>query len=48
MTKQARLVIIGGGIVGVAAAYHLSQIRGRRDIVVIDQGSHPYNARMKA
>lgn len=43
MTKQARVVIIGGGIVGAATAYHLSQIHGWRDIVVIDQGPLPYN-----
>jgi glycine cleavage system T protein len=38
MEKQARLVIIGAGIVGCSAAYHLTQ-KGWRDIVVIDQGT---------
>lgn len=40
----ARLVIIGGGIVGAAAAYHLATEYGWDDIVVIDQGPLPYNA----
>ncbi len=34
---QANLVIIGAGIVGCSAAYHLTQL-GWRDIVVLDQG----------
>jgi glycine cleavage system T protein len=33
----ARVVVIGAGIVGCSAAYHLTQL-GWRDIVVIDQG----------
>ena len=37
MTKQVRLVIIGSGIVGCAAAYHLARF-GWRDILVIDKG----------
>lgn len=37
MFKQARLVIIGAGIVGCSAAYHLTKM-GWKDIVVIDQG----------
>ncbi len=37
MHTHARIVIIGGGIVGVSTAYHL-QKRGWRDIVVLDQG----------
>lgn len=37
MRSNANLVIIGAGIVGVSAAYHLSQL-GWRDIVVVDQG----------
>lgn len=37
MKTQARLVIIGAGIVGVSAAYHLTKL-GWRDIVVVDQG----------
>jgi glycine cleavage system T protein len=37
MQKQADLVIIGAGIVGCSAAYHLAE-RGWRDIVVLDQG----------
>src|SRR5438876_4118783 len=34
---QARVVIIGAGIVGCSAAYHLTRL-GWRDVVVIDQG----------
>ncbi len=37
MRNQARLVIIGAGIVGCSAAYHLTRF-GWRDIVVVDQG----------
>lgn len=36
MHKQARIVIIGAGIVGVSTAYHLYK-RGWRDVVVVDQ-----------
>jgi glycine cleavage system T protein len=35
--KEARLVIIGAGIVGCSAAYHLTRL-GWRDIIVVDQG----------
>lgn len=37
MAQKVRLVIIGSGIVGCAAAYHLTQF-GWRDILVIDKG----------
>ncbi|MCB0213229.1 MAG: FAD-binding oxidoreductase, partial [Anaerolineae bacterium] len=37
MSEKVRLVIIGSGIVGCAAAYHLTQF-GWRDIVLIDKG----------
>lgn len=37
MERQARLVIIGAGIVGCSVAYHLTQ-KGWRDIVVVEQG----------
>ncbi len=37
MRKQANLVIIGAGIVGASAAYHLTKL-GWRDIVVVDKG----------
>src|SRR5947209_19561895 len=37
MLKQARLVIIGAGIAGCSAAYHLAQL-GWRDVLVLDQG----------
>jgi len=37
MKDRANLVIIGAGIVGCSAAYHLTQM-GWKDIVVIDQG----------
>ena len=41
METQAKLVIIGAGIVGCSVAYHLSKL-GWKDIVVIDQGKRPY------
>src|SRR5207245_10161309 len=34
---RARVVIIGAGIVGSSAAYHLTRL-GWKDIVVLDQG----------
>ena len=37
MRTEARLVIIGAGIVGCSAAYHLTRL-GWRDILVIDKG----------
>ena len=37
MRNQARVVIIGAGIVGCSTAYHLAQM-GWGDIVVVDQG----------
>jgi heterotetrameric sarcosine oxidase gamma subunit len=37
MLNKARLVIIGAGIAGCSAAYHLAQL-GWRDIVIVDQG----------
>ncbi len=37
MNNQARLVIVGAGIVGCAAAYHLTKL-GWRDIIVLDKG----------
>lgn len=37
MRTQANLVIVGAGIVGCSAAYHLAKL-GRRDILVVDQG----------
>src|SRR5579864_6854772 len=37
MRGHARLVILGAGIVGCSAAYHLAA-KGWRDIVVLDQG----------
>ena len=37
MRTQARTIIVGAGIVGCSAAYHLTQL-GRRDIVVVDRG----------
>ncbi|HWK47566.1 MAG TPA: FAD-dependent oxidoreductase [Stellaceae bacterium] len=37
MRAEASLVVIGAGIAGCSAAYHLAQL-GWRDIVVLDQG----------
>ncbi len=40
MSVHAQVVIIGAGIVGCSAAYHLSQL-GWQDVIVLDQGSIP-------
>lgn len=37
LPTHARVVIIGGGIVGASTAYHLTQL-GWRDVVVLDMG----------
>ena len=38
MGEQARVVVIGGGIVGASCAYHLARL-GWRDILVVDKGA---------
>ncbi len=38
MPDHARVVIVGGGIVGASVAYHLTQL-GWRDVVLLEQGS---------
>ncbi len=38
MTLSARVVVVGGGIVGASVAYHLTQL-GWRDVVLLEQGS---------
>jgi sarcosine dehydrogenase len=38
MSLSARVVIVGGGIVGVSVAYHLTHL-GWRDVVLLEQGS---------
>lgn len=40
---DARAVIIGGGIVGSAVAYHLTVIHGWDNVLLIDQGDLPHN-----
>ena len=37
MTSTARVVVIGGGIIGTSVAYHLTQL-GWRDVVLLEQG----------
>ena len=37
MQDQARLVIVGAGIVGCSAAYHFAKL-GWRDVMVLDKG----------
>ncbi len=37
LPERARVVVVGGGIVGVSVAYHLG-ILGYRDVVVVEQG----------
>ena len=35
--QAARVVVIGGGIMGCSVAYHLSQL-GEKDVVLLEQG----------
>ena len=37
MRDRARTVVVGAGIVGASAAYHLAEL-GERDVLVLDQG----------
>ena len=37
LPTQARIVIVGGGIVGCSTAYHLAQL-GHRDVLLLEQG----------
>ena len=37
MIKRADIVIIGGGVVGLATAYHLKQIEPKKSIVVLEK-----------
>ena len=37
LPARAEIVIIGGGIIGVSTAYHLTRL-GRKDIIVLEQG----------
>ena len=36
--SKAKIVIVGGGIIGTSLAYHLSTVTGFTDIVVLEQG----------
>lgn len=38
MKESARVVIIGGGIAGCSLAYHLTNVYGWNDIVLVDKG----------
>jgi dimethylglycine dehydrogenase len=37
MNSQARIVIVGGGIMGVALAYHLAE-EGETNVMLIEKG----------
>ena len=37
MKDRARTVVIGAGIVGASAAYHLAEL-GEREVLALDQG----------
>jgi sarcosine oxidase, subunit beta len=38
--KSAEVVIIGGGVIGASAAYHLAA-RGCRDVLILERGAQP-------
>ena len=38
LPRQARIVIVGGGIVGCSTAYHLARL-GETDVLLVEQGS---------
>src|SRR2546423_5000265 len=37
LPTQAQIVVVGGGIAGASAAYHLTKL-GRTDVIVLEQG----------
>ena len=37
MTERARVVIIGGGVIGTSVAYHLTRL-GWTDVLLLEQG----------
>ena len=37
MKDQARVVVIGGGIMGVSVAYHLAKL-GWKDVMLLEKG----------
>src|SRR6266853_2573056 len=37
LPSQARVVVVGGGVVGCSVAYHLTKL-GWRDVVLVEQG----------
>src|SRR5487761_334751 len=37
MTDRARVIIIGGGVIGTSVAYHLAGL-GWRDVLLLEQG----------
>jgi glycine/D-amino acid oxidase-like deaminating enzyme len=37
LPARARIVIIGGGVIGTSVAYHLAQL-GERDVLLLEQG----------
>ncbi|HQV92459.1 MAG TPA: FAD-dependent oxidoreductase, partial [Phycicoccus sp.] len=37
LPSRARIVVIGGGVVGASTAYHLTKA-GERDVLLIEQG----------
>ncbi len=41
MTRQARTVIVGGGVWGLSTAYHLARA-GRTDVQVLDRNGKPF------
>ena len=36
--RDAEIVIVGGGVMGLSIAYHLARARARRDVVVLERG----------
>lgn len=40
LPKHAQVVIVGGGIIGVSIAYHLTKL-GWRDVVLLERDNSP-------
>lgn len=38
LTRQADVAIVGGGVIGIATAYHLSTLRSGLSIVLLENG----------
>ena len=44
LPEQARVVIVGGGIIGTSVAYHLAKLGGGHDVLLLERDHDPVTA----